>query len=113
MLNLSTETDCILADFRICDDHVKFLLIQYPDTTNARDVEKNLKEPYLTKGALASDKLFVSKEDGLIGMDLSRNYLVLVLGGNDKQNILWFLSTTKSSIEGGVKQLKPRCFRYR
>ncbi len=113
MLGLGTETDCVLADFRVCEDHLKLLLIQYPDTAKAKNVKDKLKEPFLAKGALASDKLFVSKEKGLMGMDLSQNSLILVFNGRNKQNILWLLSYMKGSVEGKESQFEPKCFRFR
>jgi len=111
--NLNTETDCVLADFRICDDRLKLFLIRYPDTTKTEVVEKNLKEPYIAKGGLASDKIFMSRENGLLGMELSGNHLIMVFNGKDKQNVLWLLAKAESSLEGGETKAEPRCFRYR
>ncbi|MFH1335983.1 MAG: DUF6599 family protein, partial [Candidatus Zixiibacteriota bacterium] len=112
-LNLNTETDCVLAEFRVCDDHLKLLLIRYPDTTGAEVVEKNIKEPYIAKGGLATDKIFMSHENGLLGMELSGNHLVLVFNGKDKQNVFWLLAKAVNSLEGREVKAEPRCFRYR
>lgn len=112
-LNLSRKTSCVLAEFWVCDDHLRLLLIQYPKADIAESIEKKLKGPYLTKGALSSDNLFMSKDNGLVGVDLLRNYLVLVLGGKDKQNIQWLLASVKSAIDGSKNMEKPECFRYR
>ncbi len=112
-LNLSGRTDCVLAEFWVCDDHLRFLLIQYPEVAMAESIESKLKEPYLPKRALSSDKLFMSKDHGLVGMDLLQNFLILVLGGKDKQNIQWLLASAKGAIDGKKEQLKPKCFQYR
>ncbi len=112
-LNLNTETDCVLADFRVCEDRLKLLLIRYPDSTEAKTIETSLKESHVIKGDIAPDKMPATKERELSGMELSRNYLILVFEGKDKQNIKWLLASAKSSLEGGEKLMKPRCFRFR
>ncbi|HEX7400828.1 MAG TPA: DUF6599 family protein [candidate division Zixibacteria bacterium] len=112
-LNLNAETDGVLAEFRVCDDNLKLLLIRYPDTARAVAVERNLKEPYLTKGGSASDKIFMSNEKGLLGMEVSGNHLILVFNGKDKQNVFWLLAKVVSSLEGRETKAEPRCFRYR
>jgi hypothetical protein len=112
-LKLNTETDCVLAEFRICDDHLKLLLIRYPDSSQAEAVEESLKEPYLAKGGAVEDKIFMSDEKGLEGMDVSGNLLILVFNGKDKQNVLWLLTEMTGSLEGEKTKTEPRCFRYR
>ncbi len=112
-LNLSAQTDGVLADYRLCEDHLKLLLIQYPDSTKAEAVERSLKEPYLAKGGSVEDKIFRSNENGLQGMEVRGNHLVLVLNGKDKQNILWLLTKALNSLEGKESKAEPRCFRYR
>jgi hypothetical protein len=112
-LNLNDQTDGVIADFRVCDDHLKLVLIRYPDSTNTEAVEKSLKEPYLAKGGSIEDKIFMSHEKGLQGMIASGNYLIIVFNGKDKLNVLWLLTEATDSLGGKKTEIEPRCFRYR
>jgi hypothetical protein len=112
-LDLNAQTDGVLADFRVCDDHLKLLLIRYPDSVKAEAVERSLKGPYLAKGGSVEDRIFMSDEKGLQGMVVSGNYLIVVFNGKDKQNVLWLLTEATGSLEGKKTKTEPRCFRYR
>ena len=98
VLNLDRETDCLLADFRMDKYRLKLLLIQYPDTTIAKEVEDSLKEICLQNKSSTDDNIFKTKEEKLLGMDSQGNYLILVFEGRDEKNILWLLDSTKSSL---------------
>lgn len=98
VLNLDRETDCLLADFRLDKYRLKLLLIQYPDTTIAKEVEDSLKEIHLQNKSSTDDNIFKTKEGKLLGMDSQGNYLILVFEGRDEKNILWLLDSTKSSL---------------
>jgi hypothetical protein len=112
-LNLSTKTDCVLADYRICEDHLKLLLIKYPNPTQAKTVENDIMESHNTKETLSEDERSASKERQPLGMDLSREYLILVFEGKDKKNIKWLLASAKSAIDGSKNRETPNCFHYR
>ncbi len=98
VLNLDRETDCILADFKLGKDRLKLLLIQYPDTAKAKEVEDSLKEVYSQNNFSTDNNIFKTKEEKLLGMDLEENYLILIFEGEEKNNILWLLESTKSSL---------------
>ena len=98
VLNLDRETDCLLADFRMDKYRLKLLLIQYPDTTIAKEVEDSLKEIYLQNKSSTDDNIFKTKEEKLLGMDSQGNYLILVFEGKKREDILWLLDSTKSSL---------------
>ena len=112
-LNLNPQTDGVLADYRVCDDRLKLFLIRYPDSAKAKAVEEILKKPYLAKGGSIEDKIFISPENGLQGMEVAGNYLIVVFNGKDKQNVLWLLTETVGSLDGKEVKAEPRCFRYR
>ncbi|MCK4225213.1 MAG: hypothetical protein KAX39_08525 [candidate division Zixibacteria bacterium] len=98
VLNLDRETDCLLADFRMDKYRLKLLLIQYPDTTKAKEAQENLNRFYSKDKSSAEDKIFETKEKKLLGVDLEGNYLIVVFEGRDEKNILWLLDSTKSSL---------------
>lgn len=103
ILNLSMETNCALADFQFSNDKLRLLLIQYPDTTKARIVEKNLKSIYSEKESFQENKIFETKEKKLVGVDLTRNHLTLVFEGINAKNILSLLNSVKSSLDRKTK----------
>jgi hypothetical protein len=98
LLNLDSETDCILADFRLGKDRLKLLLIQYPDTTKAKSAQAGLERLYSKNKSSADGRIFGTEEKKLLGMDLEGNYLIVVFEGKDRKNILWLLNSTKSSL---------------
>ena len=112
-LNLSAKTDCILADYRICEDHLKLMLIKYPDSTQVKAIENYFMNPRSAIGTLPENEMSGSKERQPSGLDLSGNYLILVFEGKDKQNIQWLLASAKSAIDRSKNMAKPKCFRYR
>jgi len=99
ILNLDEQTNCALADFRLGNDSLKLLLIQYPDTTMAEEIEDGLKKIYLQSQFSTNDDIFKTKEEKLLGMDSVRNYLILVFEGKEKKNILWLLNLVKTSLD--------------
>lgn len=99
VLNLDSETDCILADFRLGKDRLKLLLVQYPDTTKAKSAQAGLERLYLKNKSSADGRIFGTKEKKLLGMDLEGNYLIVVLEGKDRKDILWLLNSTKRSLD--------------
>jgi hypothetical protein len=112
-LNLSAKTDCVLADYRVCEDHLKLLLVKYPNPTQAKTVENNLMESHNTKETLSEDEKSASKERQPLGMDLLGEYLILVFEGKDKQNIKWLINSVKSAIDGSKNMATPKCFHFR
>ena len=98
VLNLDRKTNCVLADYRFDKDRLRLLLIQYPDTTMTENIEDSLKGVYLQNQSSIDDNIFKTEEGKLLGMDSVGNYLILVFEGKKRENILWLLDSTKSSL---------------
>ncbi len=103
LLNLDEKTDCMLADYSLSKDSLKLLLIQYPDTAKAIKVEESLKRAHLKARSFAGGKIFKTKENRLIGMQLLGNYLILVLEGKKRKNVLSLLNSIEISLACRVK----------
>ena len=99
VLRLNEETNCVLADYSAGKDSLRLLLIQYPDTRMAEEIEDSLKAIYVQERFPTDDRIFKTIEGKLLGMDSERNYLILVFEGRDRNNILWLLNLTKSSLD--------------
>jgi hypothetical protein len=98
ILNLSDETDCLLADFRFDEQILKLLLIEYPDSGNAQNAYESFNKLYLNNQASEKNKIIEIEEGKLVGMDLEKNYLLLVFEGTDKKNTAQLLESAKNSL---------------
>lgn len=103
ILNLSNKTDCALVDFGLSNDSLKLLLIQYPDTIMATRAKMNMRSVYLEKESSPENKVFKTRDGKLVGMDLIRNYLILIFEGKDENNISWLLDRVKSSLDQSIQ----------
>ncbi len=99
ILKLSDETDCILADFKVDEQILKFLLIEYRDSTEARNAYQKFNESYLKNEASEKNRIIEVEEGKLVGMDLERNYLMLVFEGTEKKMTLRLLDSVKNHFK--------------
>jgi hypothetical protein len=103
ILNLSVETNCALADYKLGNDSLKLLLIQYPDTIMATRAKTNMRSVYLEKGTPAESKIFKTGDGKLIGMDVASNYLIIIFEGKNEHNISRLLGRVKSSLDQSLQ----------
>ncbi|MGB8658507.1 MAG: DUF6599 family protein [Candidatus Zixiibacteriota bacterium] len=101
ILGLDMQTNCALADFQSGDDSLKLLLVRYPDTTKVRGAEERMQALYPRENSRSPDKIFENKERELVGMDLKRDYLILIFEGKNRKNILWLLDRVNRSLDQG------------
>jgi len=99
ILNLSDETDCLLADFKFDEQILKLLLIEYPDSKKANNAYESFNKFYLKNEVSEKNKIIEIEEGKLVGMDLEKNYLLLVFEGKDKKITLQLLDSAKSSLK--------------
>jgi hypothetical protein len=99
ILNLSDETDCLLADFKLDEQISKLLLIEYTDSKNAKIAYESFNKFYLKNEASENNKIIKVEEGKLVGMELEKNYLLLVFEGKDKKIILQLLDSVKNFLK--------------
>jgi hypothetical protein len=99
ILNLSDKTDCLLVDLKFDMEIFKLLLIEYPDSQKANNAYESFNKFYLKNDALEKNKIIEIEEGKLVGMDLEKNYFILVFEGKDKKEILQLLDSVKNSLE--------------
>jgi hypothetical protein len=100
ILNLSEETDCLLADFRFDEQILKLLLIEYPDSEKAQNAYESFDKFYLKNKASEKNRIIEIEEGKLVGMDLVKNYLLLVFEGTEKKITLQLLNWIGNSLTG-------------
>jgi hypothetical protein len=99
ILNLNDKTDCLLADFKLGEQILKLLLIKYPDYKKAKDAHEVFNKFYLKNEPSEKNKVIEIEEGKLVGMDLEKNYLLLVFEGKDKKITLQLLDSAKGSLK--------------
>jgi hypothetical protein len=107
ILSLYSGTDCAFADYKIGNDSLKLLLVQYPDTIMTARAKANMKSVYLEKGAPAESKIFKTSDGKLVGMDMVSNYLILVFEGKNENNISWLLDRVRNSLDHSIRLEQP------
>lgn len=98
ILNLNDKTDCLLADFEFDGQILKLLLIEYPDSEGAKNAYENFNEHYLKNEASEENKITEIEEGKLVGIDLEKNHLLLVLEGTDKKITIQLLDSVKNYL---------------
>ena len=99
ILNLSDETNCLLADFKFDNQISKLLFIEYPDSEAAQNAYESFNKFYLKNQASEKNKIIEIEEGKLVGTDSEKNYLLLVFGGTNKSIILQFLNSVKNYLK--------------
>jgi len=99
ILNLNDETDCLLADFKSDEQILKLLLIKYPDYERAKIAYESFNKFYLKNESSEKKKIIEIEEGKLVGMDLEKNYLLLVFEGKDKKIGLQLLDSVKNFLK--------------
>jgi hypothetical protein len=97
--NLSDKTDCLLVDFKFDMEIFKLLLIEYPDSQKANNAYESFNKFYLKNEAQEKNKIIEIEEGKLVGMDLEKNYFILVFEGKDKREILQLLDSVKNFLK--------------
>ncbi|MCK4385400.1 MAG: hypothetical protein KAW52_03965 [candidate division Zixibacteria bacterium] len=100
ILDLSDKTDCLLADFKFDKQILKLFLIEYADSKKAQNAYEKFNEFYLKNEASKKNKIVEIEKGKLVGMDLEKNYLILVFEGTDKERIIQLLNTVGNSLVG-------------
>jgi hypothetical protein len=100
LLDLSDKTDCLLADFKFDEQILRLLLIEYADSKKAQNAYEEFNEFYLKNEASKKNKIVEIEKGKLVGMDLEKNYLILVFEGTDKERIIQLLNTVGNSLVG-------------
>ncbi len=98
ILNLSDETNCLLADFKFDNQILKLLLLEYPDSVKAQNAYESFNKFYLKNQASGQNKIIEIEEGKLVGMDSEKNYLLLVFEGTDKKITLQLLDWIGNSL---------------
>lgn len=99
ILNLSEKTDCLLVDFKLDEQILKLLLIEYPDSKKADNAYGSFNKFYLKNEASEKNKVIEIEEGKLVGTDLEKKYFILVFEGKDKKEILQLLDSAKNPLK--------------
>ena len=99
VLNLSDETDCLLADFKFDKQILKLLLIKYSDSKKAQNAYENFNKFYLKNKTSEKNRVIETEEGKLVGVDLEKNYLLLVFEGKDEKITSQLLDSVKNSLK--------------
>jgi hypothetical protein len=97
-LGLDSETDCVLADYAMDEDTLKFLVIEYPDTVKATSAHIGfiMIEPPGTASQPPDRMLrgpsIVAGSEGTFGIIQQGRYLALAFDGQDKYIVKLLLS---------------------
>jgi len=99
ILDLSDKTDCLLADFEFDKQILKLFLIEYADSKKAQNAYENFNKFYLKNEASERNEIIEIEEEKLVGMNLEKNYLILVFEGTEKKITLQLLDSVKNSLK--------------
>lgn len=99
ILSLNDETDCILADFKFDEQILKLLLIEYPDSKKAQGAYESFGKFYLKSQTSEKARAIEVEQGKVVGMDLERNYLMLVFEGMEKRITLRLLDSVKNYLK--------------
>jgi hypothetical protein len=106
ILNLSPKTNGVIADYKIEDNSLKYLLIQYPNSIEAerawqsfnRNYAKGKLKPYLNVAGLESGEF--------VGAFLIKRYLGIVLQGKNKETALYLLGISQNELKQALREKK-------
>jgi len=99
ILNLSDKTDCLLSDFKFGEQILKLFLIKYPNHKGAKNSYESFSKFYLKNKASEKNKIIETEEGKLVGVELKKNYLILVFEGTEKKITLQLLDSVKNSLK--------------
>ena len=101
ILGLSEKTDAVLADFKLDGETLKLLLIEYPDTLQAKESFSDFNQLYLKTEAVDKRNIVKVEEGKFVGVDLNGKYLCLVFESKDVNLINPLLDLVKNKLEKG------------
>ena len=97
IFNLSTRTNGFIADYKVKNDSLKYIFIQYPDSMQAKKAWRNFNQSY-AQGKLNLHLDVAELENGeFVGAFLVNRYLGVVLQSDNKENTV--LLNNKSEAE--------------
>jgi hypothetical protein len=98
ILNLTDKTDCLLADFGSDGDILRLLVVEYPDLSQAENAYQSFNKLYLKGEASETDRIVEIEQGKLVGVDLGKNYLLLIFEGTEKEIVLRLLDSVKGHL---------------
>lgn len=99
ILNLSEKTDALLTSYKLNDEVLKLLLIEYPDTLGSRMAFESFNQKHLKATISSLRNLQEVGENLFTGVELKDNFLIVVLEGKTKSSVDELIKTTKKSLE--------------
>jgi hypothetical protein len=101
ILNLSEKTNAVLSDFKIDEQILKLLLIEYPDTLQAKKSFSDFNLLYLKKQSMDKRNIVKVEEGKFVGVELNDKYLCLVFESDDVNLINSLLDSVKNKLKSG------------
>jgi hypothetical protein len=102
ILNLSSETQAVLARYEKEGSQARVLLVEYPNIERAADAEARFTEMFLLERFDPDRKIAPRKlEDGkFAGVDRRGQYLIIVIEADQKSVLDWLTKTISQNLEG-------------
>jgi len=101
ILNLSEKTNAVLSDFKLDGEVLKLLLIEYPDTLQAKKSFSDFNLLYLKKQSMDKRNIVKVEEGKFVGVELNDKYLCLVFESDDVNLINSLLDSVKNKLKSG------------
>jgi hypothetical protein len=90
-----------LSDFKIDEQILKLLLIEYPDTLQAKKSFSDFNLLYLKKQSMDKRNIVKVEEGKFVGVELNDKYLCLVFESDDVNLINSLLDSVKNKLKSG------------
>jgi Family of unknown function (DUF6599) len=102
ILNLSPETQVVMARYQREGSQARGLLVEYPSVERAEDAEGRFTEMFLLERFEAGRKVPPKKlEDGrFAGVERKGQYLIIVIEADKKSDLDWITKTISRNLEG-------------
>jgi hypothetical protein len=102
ILNLSPETQAVLARYEKDGSQARLLLVEYPSVERAVDAQGRFTEMFLLERFRPGRKVSPKKlEDGkLAGLERRGKYLIIVIEADKKPVLDWLTKTIARNLEG-------------
>jgi hypothetical protein len=98
ILNLSEETDAVLASYKSDSEILKLLLIEYPDTIGSKKAFESFNRNHLKTTISSLRNLEKVGEDLFTGVELKDHFLIVILEGKTKESVDNLINETKKSL---------------
>lgn len=101
---LSARTNGFIANYKVKNDSLKYIFIQYPDSMQAKKAWRNFNQSY-AQGKLNLHLDVAELENGeFVGAFLVNRYLGVVLQSDNKENTLYILKFSRDSLDEARKK---------